>query len=320
MTRRWRLLAPVFLACLALAATAPGVAARSVSYPTQSLGDRGSEVRAIQAILIDHGYGLAYDGVFGTTTRDAVRSFQFGHGLTVTGIVNDVTWNSLLTPVGPGSVGVAVRVLQRELNVKNHAGLTMNGIYGATTKAAVVAFQKHMALTVTGSANRSTWRWLLWHFEYPKFNTTSLCDYSVGNGLANWGTAASIGQLQATAAAFAALGHGRISVGDVSLEHGGDIAGHVMHEVGLDVDIRPIRDDEGQCRARTNWKVASYDRSATRALLKTIRATAGGHVKVIYFNDPVLIGEGLVRAYPGHDDHLHIRYCEAAHPDPRYTC
>ncbi len=42
---------------------------------------------------------------------------------------------------------------------------------------------------------------------------------------------------------------------------------------------------------------------------------APGHVKLIYFNDPVLIKEGLTTHYLGHDDHLHVRYCEAAHPE-----
>ena len=70
----------------------------------------------------------------------------------------------------------------------------------------------------------------------------------------------------------------------------------------------------------SNYKVASYDRTATRALIKAIRATAPGHVKLIYFNDPVLIKEGLVRPYAGHDDHLHIRYCEKVHFDPAYDC
>ena len=57
-----------------------------------------------------------------------------------------------------------------------------------------------------------------------------------------------------------------------------------------------------------------YDRAATRALIKMIRAAAPGHVKLIYFNDPVLIREGLTTWYSGHDDHLHIRYCEPSYP------
>ena len=68
--------------------------------------------------------------------------------------------------------------------------------------------------------------------------------------------------------------------------------------------------------ARTGGS-SSYDRTATRALIKAIRAAAPGHVKLIYFNDPVLIREGLTTRYTGHDDHLHIRYCEPGYPVAR---
>ena len=43
-------------------------------------------------------------------------------------------------------------------------------------------------------------------------------------------------------------------------------------------------------------------------------------MKLIYFNDPVLIREGLTTWYAGHDDHLHIRYCERGYPLARYRC
>ena len=45
-----------------------------------------------------------------------------------------------------------------------------------------------------------------------------------------------------------------------------------------------------------------------------------GHIKVIYFDDPVLIAHGYTRYKVGHDDHIHVRFCEAAHPDPHYVC
>jgi hypothetical protein len=43
-------------------------------------------------------------------------------------------------------------------------------------------------------------------------------------------------------------------------------------------------------------------------------------VKLIYFNDPVLIREGLTRYYAGHDDHVHVRYCERVYPLAAYDC
>ena len=69
-----------------------------------------------------------------------------------------------------------------------------------------------------------------------------------------------------------------------------------------------------------NYRWSTYDRAATRDLIKAIRATAPGHVKLIYFNDPVFIREGLVSWYAGHDDHLHVRYCERTHPLAAYDC
>ena len=34
----------------------------------------------------------------------------------------------------------------------------------------------------------------------------------------------------------------------------------------MDIDVRPIRKAEDQCRWGTNWQFATYDRTATRAL------------------------------------------------------
>jgi peptidoglycan hydrolase-like protein with peptidoglycan-binding domain len=315
-----RRLLPIVVATVLYLSAAPGVFALASRYPTQSLGDRGSDVVAVQGFLIARGYAITLDGVYGIATRAAVADFQASKGLAADGVVGDATWLKLLFSVSPATSGVPVQVLQRELNAKRRAHLSVNGIYDQPTKKAIIAFQKHMLLKPTGNFSAQTWRWLLWHFQTPRFNTSSLCDYSVGNGAANWGTGAAIGGLEAAAAAFAKTGHGRVAVGDVGKEHGGDIAGHQTHEVGLDVDVRPIRKNDNQCSFGTNWRSSSYDRKATRALIKAIRATAPGHVKLIYFNDPVLIKEGLTKRFSGHDDHMHIRYCEAFHVNKPYRC
>jgi hypothetical protein len=76
--------------------------------------------------------------------------------------------------------------------------------------------------------------------------------------------------------------------------------------VGLDVDVRPIRTADNQC----TWA----------QLINDIRAAAPGHVKLIYFNDPVLIREGLTTHFAGQDDHLHIRCCELRDPSSVYRC
>jgi len=319
MLRAVRRLIPGAFALLLLAAMAPGAAAATIAFPTQSLGNRGVDVQAIQGLLLAHDIPSAIDGSFSPATVEAVKTFQTANGLTANGIVATTTWEKLIVGLTPASTGAAVKALQRELNAKRRAGLTVDGVYGAATRAAVVTFQRHMGMTPTGNVGTATWRKLIWHYDYPAFKSV-LCDYSVGNGRANWGTGAAIGQIEAAARAFVKTGHGRVSIGDISFEHGGNIPLHQTHEVGLDVDVRPIRDNENQCTWGTNWRLASYDRAATRTLIKAIRAATPGHVKLIYFNDPVLIREGLTRWFSGHDDHLHVRYCEKGYPIRAYRC
>ena len=319
MHNAFRRLVPLAFAVLLLAATAPGAAAAGPAFPNQSLGNRGADVRAVQGLLRAHGIPSLIDGLFGEATVAEVSSFQAANGLTANGIVGTTTWEKLIVGLRPGSTGEAVKVVQRQLNAKRRADLAVDGVYGSAVRKAVIAFQKHIGMTQHGNVGPVTWRRILAHYDYPSFKT-ALCDYSVGNGTANWGTSAAIGQIESAATAFLGRKQGRVSIGDVGREHGGNIALHQSHEVGLDVDVRPIRDNENQCAWGTNWRVASYDRSATRALIKAIRAAAPGHVKLIYFNDPVLIREGLTRWYSGHDDHLHVRYCEKSYPIAAYRC
>ena len=321
MTALRRCLLPLSIAALLIVLAAPAtVAAASPRYPTQSLGNRGADVKAIQWLLNQRGYPVAVNGVFGATTVDAVKAHQAAIGLPANGIVDDATWTKLVVRVSVGSTGPAVFAVQRQLHAKRHLDPPVNGVFGASTRTAVRAFQKHEGLAVTGIVNGTTWRRLISHFELPTFNKTSLCDYSVGNGTANWSTSAATNQLEAAARVVAKQGHGRVAVGDTSLQHGGDIAGHETHERGLDIDLRPMRKGKDQCRFGGSYRAATYDRAATRALVVAIRATAPGHVKLIYFNDPVLIREGLTRRLAGHDDHLHVRYCEKSHALKRYDC
>ena len=88
-------------------------------------------------------------------------------------------------------------------------------------------------------------------------------------------------------------GYGQIAVGDLSSSSAATSPLHDTHEVGLDADIRPMRKANDQCSHGSNWRLAAYDRAATRALIMAIRAATPGHVKFILFNDPQLIREGL---------------------------
>lgn len=300
---------------LALLAQASPAFAYTAFLPTQSTGNRGVDVTAIQLLL-----GISADGVFGSGTEAAVRSFQSSRGLAADGVVGPATWTALTPTLRQGASGAAVRALQVQLNAKARLGLTVDGQFGPGTDSAVRAFQGGHGLAADGVVGPTTWRLLLWHYDYPDF--TSICDQNPdGNGPANWATGAAIGQVQAAASAFAATGQGRVPYGDAGFEHGGAIAGHASHRTGMDIDLWPIRTDSLQCTAgRITWQSATYDRAATRTLLQLLRSTAPGHIKLIFFNDPVLIQEGLAQSYPNHDNHLHVRYCERVHPDPLYDC
>lgn len=317
VTRR----APVVigLVLLLLAAGAVPASALSDSYPHESRGGRGVNVKALQHLLRHHKLPVSVSGVFDAATVGAVQAFQRSRGLPDHGHADGETWTAIRVPLTSGARGEAVLALQRLLNEKRLSKLDLNGVFDQPTRAAVIAFQRHAGLSATGDAAPTTWRALLAHLELPVWGSR-LCDYSVGNGKANWGTSSTIGQVQAAADRVVALGHGRVALGDIGFEHGGDIPGHATHEQGLDVDLRPMRRAEDQCTWGTNWRLSSYDRAATRDLVRAIRATAPGHVKLIYFNDPVLIEEGLTRWYTGHDDHLHVRYCERVHPVAAYDC
>jgi hypothetical protein len=325
----------ILLAAMLGSGPQPAAAVSGVAWPTQSLGDRGTDVIAIQEMLRDRLVPRPLprrrtilriivlppvDGFFGATTDDAVRRFQGSQGMAATGIVDAATWLALVRPLSLGSDGPEVAALQRELIEKRSAPLVVDGIFGATTRSALIAFQKHVGLAQTGVADPATWRTLVWHYELPHFGASGLCDYSVGNGAANWGTAEAISSLEVDGAWSVRHGYGRLALGDVSFENGGPIPGHDTHRVGLDVDIRPLRKANDQCTQRTNWRSTTYDRAATRALIKAIRTLAPGHVKLIYFNDPVLISEGLTTWFTGHDDHLHIRFCEASYTNALYDC
>ena len=62
-------------------------------------GSRGSEVKALQRLLIGSGFGCGAsgaDGIFGGDTLTAVKAFQKSNGLEADGIVGRDTWTKIL--------------------------------------------------------------------------------------------------------------------------------------------------------------------------------------------------------------------------------
>ncbi len=291
-------------------------------FPTQSSGNRGADVQAIQFLLQYAGQSVDADGVFGATTVTAVKAFQTAKGLGVDGIAGPQTWGALAPTIRSGDSNAAVKALQVELNAKRRLSLPVDGVFSTAVRDAVVSFQSHAGIGADGVVGPITWRNLAWHYDYPDFSA-NLCDQDPdGNGTAaNWAAAAPVAQLEAAARSFASTSQGKVPYGDAGFEHGGDIPGHGSHDNGMDIDIWPIRTDSAQCTAgRITWESSTYDRAATRQLIQAVRAAAPGHVKYIWFNDPTLISEGLTQNWPAHDNHLHVRYCEKVHPNSTYVC
>lgn len=71
----------------------------TISLSKLRKGSRGSEVKALQRLLIGSGFGCGAsgaDGIFGGDTLTAVKAFQKSSGLEADGIVGRDTWTKIL--------------------------------------------------------------------------------------------------------------------------------------------------------------------------------------------------------------------------------
>ena len=161
------------------------------AYPGTALreGASGQNVRLVQFWLkiartvYPSLSNVTVDGRFGSATAAAVRRFQTYFGLTSDGVVGRTTWNKLyevyndiankllsssLRPgeypgvLRNGSSGTAVRELQFYLYLMSAyessiPAIGIDGQFGASTEAAVRAYQRFAGLTVDGVVGRTTW-------------------------------------------------------------------------------------------------------------------------------------------------------------------
>jgi peptidoglycan hydrolase-like protein with peptidoglycan-binding domain len=135
--------------------------------PTIALGATGAPVRRLQrALRRTPNLGLTVDGIFGPQVEAAVKDFQQGAGLVVSGTVDALTWNALpdggpMPVLEQGSSGEVVRSLQTLLT-NGAAGqwattpLGIDGDFGPHTKA-VEAFQAWGGVAMDGVVGDQTW-------------------------------------------------------------------------------------------------------------------------------------------------------------------
>src|SRR6202049_723782 len=135
---------------------------------TIAQGATGAPVRRLQrALRRTPNLGLTVDGIFGPLVEVAVKNFQQGAGLVVSGTVDALTWNALpdggpMPTLEQGSSGDVVRSLQTLLTngaagqwVTTPQGI--DGDFGPHTKASVEAFQAWCGVAVDGIVADQTW-------------------------------------------------------------------------------------------------------------------------------------------------------------------
>jgi conjugal transfer mating pair stabilization protein TraG len=127
-----------------------------------------------------------------------------------------------------------------------------------------------------------------------------------------WGTPRTIELIRSVAAEYRARTGYQLRVGDISQRGGGDVPGHGSHEQGRNIDL-DLAFNDGRTTAEpsrnsrnASWRSPAYDRDATRTMIRLIKQ-ANPNAQIL-FNDPVLVREGLVRPFPGHDNHLHVQH------------
>ena len=132
------------------------------NYPLLSIGARGNFVSLLQFLLMQYGYDLEPDGIFGMLTDSAVRDFQLKNGLKEDGVVGPASWRTLLClPPFPilkrGSRGAYVTYLQKKLESFLIPVGATDGVFGSRTENAVRSFQQQKGLTVDGVVGANTW-------------------------------------------------------------------------------------------------------------------------------------------------------------------
>ncbi len=146
-------------------------------------GDTGPAVADLQARLLalghpllagrdapvgrDAGAAAGAAGCYGTETESAVRAFQRDRGLRADGVCGPQTWavlveagyrlgDRLLYRRAPMLRGDDVGELQRRMGGLGFDAGRVDGIFGDATAAALVEFQRNVALTVDGICGPAT--------------------------------------------------------------------------------------------------------------------------------------------------------------------
>jgi peptidoglycan hydrolase-like protein with peptidoglycan-binding domain len=129
-------------------------------------GASGPEVEYLQRQLQAAGFDPGpVDGFFSPRTKAALMAFQRSKGLEVNGITGPRTWSALDVQRGSGqrpqlkrgASEPAVQVIQKMLAAHGFDPGSKDGIFGAKTERAVMAFQRAKGLEADGIIGPKTW-------------------------------------------------------------------------------------------------------------------------------------------------------------------
>lgn len=143
---------------------------------------------------------LIPDGIYGPATVSAVTRFQRLHGLPVTGVTDQATWERIVAEYEPALIQVAeaqmldvilepnqvirrgerhphIYIVQAILAVLNDAYASIdpvshNGLLDDATSSAIAAFQGLNGLPMTGNLDKVTWKALA--LQYPQASQKAL--------------------------------------------------------------------------------------------------------------------------------------------------
>ncbi|WP_433887863.1 peptidoglycan recognition protein family protein [Streptomyces sp. CA-111067] len=119
----------------------------------------GPVVEVAQYLLVNAGYDLVPDGVFGYDMNAVVADFQAKNGIPVDpdATFDRATWDALVPALHQSDTGPSVSALQLMLSRKGYSDVAVTGTFDHETTKAVRRMQLLHGLIPTGRVNLGTW-------------------------------------------------------------------------------------------------------------------------------------------------------------------
>ena len=222
------------------------------------------------------GLRLAVDGDIGTMTKSAIRDFQRKHSLKVDGIVGANTERALITAGAdkpPRSSTPAAPTIPVAGSPKPYPYVNSLMPEEGIGFYCRMPASRRWALPETVAALKQIGRtWFMAHPSGPPFVISDISKHGGGK---------------------LCFSNGRC---------------HKSHTLGLDLDMRLIRNDGKRTDQGMDYNSPHYSRKLTRQLIGIIRNNGLLTVMNVAFLDPYITDMKLSR-WSGHGDHLHVRFC-----------